>query len=335
MAAGATSTPEIRRFIWDIGLGYGPNGDATGLLTIRTGEFSEIASRSALRLLQGKNPLMETFSDSSGLRRIRTDILVDLEPSNQWRILPLFFILLGPFLRRFALDSAAAVLISDHPWRRIQIEPVAGAVELRILHVQPNGTAELLKKHLVEFDPITKAWSLATGSDTALQRTITHTFNSAESEALIEISEGSDVVRRKKKTYQLISGQSDIQTVVSDFEGNDYTSNFQFSSDAERTWLQSVQHESGNWEYYDHDYFGRITRVYRPFQNTPSTPGSSFSGKVTTFTYGQFPEPTSSGSFSFSLVPGQDHEFRTLPTEIKTTIGGFENIVARTTFCPR
>ena len=222
---------------------------------------------------------METFSDSSGLRRIRqTDILVDLEPLTSGGY-SLSFYPAGAFSPSVALDSAAAVSdLGDHPWRRIQIEPVAGAVELRILHVQPNGTAETPKKASRRIRSDHEGMVAGDRKATPLSNARSRILSIVRSPRLSSrYPRGSDVVRppRKKKDLSADLGQSDIQTVVSDFEGNDYTSNFQFSSDAERTWLQSVQHESGNWEYYDHDYFGRITRVYRPFQNTPSTPGKA------------------------------------------------------------
>ncbi|MCC5807456.1 MAG: RHS repeat-associated core domain-containing protein [Opitutales bacterium] len=325
-AAGEVSTPQIGRFLWDIGLGYGVNGSPSGLLTVREPMLGNITKREKLRLMPAPNAELEIYRDATGLRRLRTDILVDItDLADGYQIE--FYPHTG-FDAGADLDAPAGTLITGLPWRRITLRDVDGSVELRVYRVVTAGFSALLEKHTLSYDAANKKWTMDSGTGSTAKRTITHDFDANETEAVIEVREGSEIARRTKKTYQTVAGQPDVQTVVEDYGGGDYTTVYVF--DPAKDWLQSVRRADGGWEYHTHDYFGRMTHAYRPFKDTPSSPSASFSGEVTRFEYGQFPVPDFSGGFSFqALQSGEDYEFRNLPTLVETTVGSSSAVVSR------
>jgi RHS repeat-associated protein len=329
MAAGSTSTPEIGRFIWDIGLGYAVNGQPSGRLTIRESVLGEIWQRENLRIAPGPNVPLETYYDGTGLRRVRTDILVDVEDiGNGYKI---DFYPHEHFHPSWALDEEDEVeeLIFDDPWRRIEVQKVGSDVELRIYNIN-CGSPVLMLKHTVKFEIDVygnEKWTLDSGGGSVVKRTVTHDFNDTQTEADIEIKEGSTLARKSRKTYTTVAGNKDIVAHIGDYEGQDYTTTHTYDS-YYYDWLKSVRYPDGGWEYYTHDYFGRINKIYRPFLNTPASPGVDPGGEVTEFTFDQSPPPISGDPddiYEILTSPqgwNNEFEYRHLPTRIETTIDG-------------
>ncbi|MDV7393409.1 hypothetical protein RZS08_18695, partial [Arthrospira platensis SPKY1] len=163
--------------------------------------------------------------DATGLRRLRTDILVDVTDlvDGGYQI---------EFYPHTAFDPSANLnapkeqLITGLPWRIIQVRTLNGAVELTIRHVDSALSTILLDKHLVTYDSTTRTWTLESGTGVTPLRTITYAFNSDQSEAMIEVLEGSDVARRTKKHFQTVAGQPEVQTIIVDYGGQNYTTTY-------------------------------------------------------------------------------------------------------------
>jgi RHS repeat-associated protein len=335
MDAGTTSTPQLGKFRWDLGLGYLASGRSAGTLVLRGDDLASLHDRHHLKLESAPPTGLEIWQTGAGsslhLRRLRTDLLVDVTDLTDGFAID--FYAAGQFSPTVALSSPLHQLVTGSAFRRVEVQKnAAGDCELRVYAVA-GATPTLLVKHTVSYDGEEDLWTLHSGDSATVLRTETYDYWANRTGAVSELRVGGTNARRTFRSFGNVAQQKDVTETIRNYGQTDAQAKTTYSYASSVTgWLQDVQNPDGSWSRNVHDTLGRPTSIFRPFLNSSATPGAHVSGEVVHLVYGQAAPPAndSAAAVTAAVASWSDLEYRDLPTLREVKIAG--TTVAKSTF---